>query len=74
MTVCGTRVPRGTSAPRLRRHVPRIAGILVVATALSGCLGYDGSVQRGYVVDSRTLATITPGVAAEKRGVDGIPE
>ena len=44
----------------------RLAGLLVLAAGLAGCLGYDGSVQRGYVVDSRQLAAITPGVPAEK--------
>lgn len=43
-----------------------LPGLLVLAAGLGGCLGYDGSVQRGYVVDSRALASITPGTPAEK--------
>lgn len=33
---------------------------------LSGCLGYDGEVTRGYVVDERLLNQVTPGTSAEK--------
>lgn len=43
-----------------------MTGVLAVAASLGGCLGYDGEVQRGYVVDSRSLASVTPGTPAEK--------
>lgn len=49
-----------------RARALRFAGVALLAAALGGCLGYDGSVQRGYVVDSRTLAGITPGTDAQK--------
>lgn len=47
-------------------RLSRLSGVLVLAAGLGGCLGYDGSVQRGYVVDSRALASIMPGTPAEK--------
>lgn len=33
---------------------------------LSGCLGFDGSVQHGYIVDEDALTKVTPGTPAEK--------
>ena len=47
----------------------RIAGLVVLiglALPLAGCLGYDGDVQHGYVLDASALAKITPGTAAEQ--------
>lgn len=42
--------------------------VLAVALGLtvSGCLGYDGTVQRGYVVSDADLAQVTVGTSAEK--------
>ena len=40
--------------------------VLALGLTVSGCMGYDGSVQRGYMPDSDTLAQIQPGMAAEK--------
>lgn len=57
---------KSSSGRTLRCSVTRLASVLLLASGLGGCLGYDGSVQRGYVVDSRQLAAITPGTAAEK--------
>ena len=56
----------GAVAEIVRGRMLRIAGAAVVAATLGGCLGYDGEFQRGYVVDSRLLAGITPGTPAEK--------
>ena len=39
---------------------------LALASGLSGCLGYDGTVQRGYVIDEKLLAQVRPGSAAEQ--------
>ena len=66
MTIGTGMAKAGLDRSRRRDGVIRLAGLLVLAASLGGCLGYDGSVQRGYVVDSRTLAAITPGTAAEK--------
>lgn len=42
----------------------RVAAACGLAAALSGCLGYDGVVTRGAVVDERKLAEVKPGAAA----------
>ena len=34
----------------------KFASGLGLALALGGCLGYDGDIQHGYVVDERALA------------------
>lgn len=44
----------------------RLAGAFVLALSLGGCLGYDGSVQHGYVIDSRTLEQVKVGASAEQ--------
>lgn len=40
-----------------------IAGL---AGALSGCLGYDGDIQHGYVADAKALEQVRPGSSAEQ--------
>lgn len=44
----------------------RAVACLGLALALSGCLGYDGEVQHGYVVDEAALAQVKPGSSAEQ--------
>lgn len=46
----------------------RFAAIAAMAAALSlgGCLGYDGELYRGYVVDDRTISQIQMGSSAEQ--------
>ena len=54
---------------RLRNaRLPRRKVVLALALAagLGGCLGYDGTVQRGYVIDEKLLAQVKPGSAAEQ--------
>ena len=43
------------------RRVLAAAGALALATALSGCLGYDGDFERGYQVDQQSLDQIEVG-------------
>ena len=48
---------------------PRSLGLLaaaVLSLSLGGCLGYDGEVTRGYVVDQRALDQVKPGSSAEQ--------
>ena len=45
--------------------VGRLAAVTGLAAALGGCLGYDGEVQRGYVVDTYELAQLKPGTPAQ---------
>jgi outer membrane protein assembly factor BamE (lipoprotein component of BamABCDE complex) len=47
------------------------SGILAAAAAaltlsLGGCLGYDGEIQHGYVLDQRTLEQVRIGSSAEQ--------
>ena len=42
----------------------RIAAALGLAASLSGCLGYDGVINRGAIVDQRKAEQVKPGMAA----------
>ena len=53
-------------ARRPRAARLRFAGIAVLTLSLGGCLGYDGEVTRGYVVDSRSLEQVKTGSSAEQ--------
>jgi outer membrane protein assembly factor BamE (lipoprotein component of BamABCDE complex) len=44
----------------------RIAGAVALALSLGGCLGYDGTVQHGYVLDQRALDQVKIGASAEQ--------
>ncbi|MDF2117100.1 outer membrane protein assembly factor BamE [Roseiarcaceae bacterium H3SJ34-1] len=37
-----------------------------LATSLGGCMGYDGDVYRGYVIDDKTMSQIKMGSSAEQ--------
>ena len=41
-----------------------VAGAL--ALSLGGCLGYDGDIQHGYVIDEHALEQVKPGSSAEQ--------
>lgn len=42
----------------------RIAAAAGLAAALSGCLGYDGVINRGAIIDQRKAEQVKPGMAA----------
>lgn len=42
----------------------RIAAAIGLAASLSGCLGYDGVINRGAVIDSRKAEQVKPGMPA----------
>jgi outer membrane protein assembly factor BamE (lipoprotein component of BamABCDE complex) len=44
----------------------RWAGVAALSLSLGGCLGYDGSYNRGYVVDQHALDQVKPGSSAEQ--------
>ena len=44
----------------------RIASACALALSLGGCLGYDGTVQHGYVLDQRTLDQVKIGATAQQ--------
>lgn len=54
------------NGPRWPRRAAGLAGVGLLALSLSGCLGYDGEVTRGYVVDQRGLDQVKPGSSAEQ--------
>ena len=49
-----------------RGRIVRWGAIVAVAAGLGGCLGYDGSVTRGYLVDQRALEQVKVGASAEQ--------
>lgn len=42
----------------------RLAAALGVALSLSGCLGYEGVINRGAVIEEKRMAQVKPGMAA----------
>lgn len=42
----------------------RLAAVCGLAASLAGCLGYDGVINRGAMVDSRQIAQLKPGMSA----------
>ena len=44
----------------------RVAIVLALAAPLGACIGYDGTVQRGYQADAATMNQLKPGLPAEK--------
>ena len=53
------------TAQRTRKSV-RLAAVGLVGLTLAGCLGYDGDVQHGYIIDQQALADVKPGQTAEQ--------
>ena len=53
------------SAPRLLAAV----GALALATALGGCLGYDGDFDRGYQIDQQSLAQVQVGATTKPQAL-----
>ena len=58
-----------------RRADWRLPGLWRWATALSGCLGYDGDFDRGYQVDQETLSQVKVGSTTKQQalGMLGTP-
>ncbi len=44
----------------------RLAAVAFATVALAGCIGYDGDIVRGYVVDHHALEQVKPGNSAEQ--------
>src|SRR5665647_3905058 len=51
---------------RASGRVLRLAAAAALAIGLGGCLGYDGTVQHGYVVDQKALEQVKIGASAEQ--------
>jgi outer membrane protein assembly factor BamE (lipoprotein component of BamABCDE complex) len=55
--------------PRIGRGARRaamLAGALCLTMPLVGCLGYDGTITRGYLSANAGLDKVTPGMPAEQ--------
>lgn len=51
------------------RSASRSAGLVLaaaLAVSLGGCLGYDGDVYRGYVINDKTMSQVRTGMSAEQ--------
>jgi outer membrane protein assembly factor BamE (lipoprotein component of BamABCDE complex) len=48
------------------RRAAMLAGALCLAMPLVGCLGYDGTINRGYMAADSGLNQVQPGMPAEK--------
>ncbi|MBV8850295.1 MAG: outer membrane protein assembly factor BamE [Methylobacteriaceae bacterium] len=48
------------------RHALMLAGALCLTMPLAGCLGYDGTINRGYMAADSGLNQVKPGMAAEQ--------
>jgi outer membrane protein assembly factor BamE (lipoprotein component of BamABCDE complex) len=63
MALHGSRIaPRSSFGASFARIA--IAG--GVALSLAGCLGYDGVINRGAMLDSRRIAQVKPGMVAQQ--------
>lgn len=51
---------------QMRRRGLNLAGAAGLSLALAGCIGYDGDITRGYVIDQRALSQVKPGNSAEQ--------
>jgi outer membrane protein assembly factor BamE (lipoprotein component of BamABCDE complex) len=48
------------------RRAALFAGALCLAMPLVGCLGYDGTISRGYMANDSGLNQVKPGMGAEQ--------
>jgi outer membrane protein assembly factor BamE (lipoprotein component of BamABCDE complex) len=51
---------------RALRIASRLAAAAALAVSLSGCLGYEGVVNRGAVLDTRSTSQVKPGMTAQQ--------
>lgn len=51
---------------RALRIASQLAAAGALAVSLSGCLGYEGVVNRGAVLDSRSTSQVKPGMTAQQ--------
>ncbi len=58
----------GAQAARFSRfaRVAMFCTALAAPVGLGGCLGYDGSVYHGYIIDGNAMSQIRPGSSAEQ--------
>jgi len=51
---------------RALRIASHLAAAAALAVSLSGCLGYEGVVNRGAVLDTRSTSQVKPGMTAQQ--------
>lgn len=56
---------RGTGLERTKL-LCGLAGAALLSLTLAGCIGYDGEVTRGYVIDQHALDQVKTGSSAEQ--------
>ncbi len=56
---------RGTSTHGFLRSLS-LTAVLGAALALGGCLGYEGDMTRGYVIDDKAMDQVRVGASAEQ--------
>lgn len=57
---------RAKKAGRGRKAAAALALPVVLSLTLGGCIGYDGSLYRGYVLDPRAIDQVKVGSSAEQ--------
>ena len=62
----GPAVRPETKTDAVRGGLARFALVAGVCAALGGCIGYDGELQHGYVMDESLLPQVRTGSAAEQ--------
>jgi outer membrane protein assembly factor BamE (lipoprotein component of BamABCDE complex) len=61
---------RPLMSPRSRaRRVAALAGVAWLGALLSGCIGYDGSFDRGYQVDEQSLDKVKIGATKKEEAL-----
>lgn len=65
--VNAVKLPASVRTPRARAmRAAALAGAAFAALSLGGCLGYDGTNYRGYVIDAKTMDQVRVGASAEQ--------
>ena len=54
---------------RATRRFAALASVATLATALSGCIGYEGDFDRGYQIDEQSLAKIEIGKTTKEQAL-----
>lgn len=60
------RATPSASAQGALGRIVRWAAVAAMATSLAGCLGYDGEITRGYLLDQHALDQVKVGASAEQ--------
>jgi len=51
------------------RRLAALAGVLALAGALGGCIGYEGDFDRGYQIDQQSLDQVTIGATTKPQAL-----